>query len=208
MPKINIIDIKNTNVGEYEIFDKYIVNKIATQAIFDEIIAQNAGKRQGTHSTLTKAEVRGGGKKPVPQKHTGNARQGSIRNPHYVGGGVVFGPKPNQNYKYKLNKQVAQLAIKSALTQKINEKSVVVMKDMMKITKTKDFANFIKLLKLDGKYLLFVLCDKGEKVIKTLKNIQKVDAKKWNQVSTYDLLKAKKIIFSQNALDSFLGGKQ
>ena len=93
---IDILDLIGNKTSEYVLSTSAFLldNKISNQAIFDEILAQNAGQRQGTHSTLTKGEVRGGGKKPVPQKHTGNARQGSIRNPHYVGGGVSFGPKP------------------------------------------------------------------------------------------------------------------
>ena len=90
--------------------------KKGQQALFDQILVENANKRQATHSTLTKAEVRGGGKKPRPQKHSGNARQGSIRNPHWVGGGVCFGPKPNKNYCLKTNVKAANLAFRLALT--------------------------------------------------------------------------------------------
>jgi len=208
MAKINIIDIKNAAAGEYEVPAKALVDKAANQAIFDAVIAEAAGKRQGTHSTLTKAEVRGGGRKPVPQKHTGNARQGSIRNPHWVGGGVVFGPKPNRNYTHKVNKQVAQLALKSAFTFKVNDKEVLVLKDGVASAKTKEFANLIKLLKLSNARVLFVFGDKDAKAIKAAGNIAKVEAKKYNQVSVADLLKAKKVIFTETGLDKFIGGKK
>ena len=207
MAKLNIIDLSNKAVGEIEIKKEIAEAKVAKQALFDEIIAEQAGKRQGTHSTLTKAEVRGGGKKPVPQKHTGNARQGSIRNPHYVGGGVVFGPKPNRNYTHKVNKKVAQLAFISALS--IRAKDIIVL-DMNAITKakTKDFAKLLKLLKLTDTRVLFVFCDKCGSAIKHVRNMKKVDVKKYNQISAYDILRAKKVIFCSSAAEKVLGGKK
>ncbi|MBQ0045525.1 MAG: 50S ribosomal protein L4 [Mycoplasma sp.] len=207
MAKLNIIDLSNKSVGEIEISKDIAEAKVAKQALFDEIIAEQAGKRQGTHSTLTKAEVRGGGKKPVPQKHTGNARQGSIRNPHYVGGGVVFGPKPNRNYTHKVNKKVAQLALISALSQRT--KDIFVVDDAaVKKAKTKDFAKLMKTLKINGQRVLFGFCAADKNAIKFTRNINKADAKLVNQVSAYDILKAKKIIFCAKAANQILGGKK
>lgn len=186
MAKLNIIDLSNKSVGEVEVRKEIAEAKVAKQALFDEIIAEQAGKRQGTHSTLTKAEVRGGGKKPVPQKHTGNARQGSIRNPHYVGGGVVFGPKPTRNYTHKVNKKVAQLAFVSALA--VRAKDIIVLDNgAVEKAKTKDFAKLLKLLKAN-KNVLFVFCEKHEKALKYVRNIKNVQAKLVNQVSAYDIL--------------------
>ena len=205
MASLKIVDIKNTAAGNYELPKTATVEKVSNQAIFDAVINQANGDRQGTHSTLTKAEVRGGGRKPVPQKHTGNARQGSIRNPHWVGGGVCFGPKPTRNYRNKVNKKVVQLAIKSILTNKVKANEVLVLKDGVASCKTKEFANLIKLLKLTGKRVLFVFCDKDAPAVKSVKNIKNVEAKKWNQVSAADLLKAKNVIFCAHGLDAFLG---
>ena len=101
--KVKLINLKGEVIKEVGFNKDLLVAKIAKQAIFDTVIAEQASKRQGTHSTLTKGEVRGGGRKPFMQKHTGNARQGSIRNPQWVGGGIVFGPKPNRNYNKKVN---------------------------------------------------------------------------------------------------------
>jgi len=208
MATIKVIDLKNTAAGEIEIADKKLVAKLANQAIFDQVIAENAGKRQGTHSTLTKAEVRGGGKKPVPQKHTGNARQGSIRNPHYVGGGVVFGPKPNRNYVKKVNKKVSNLAMMSVLTQKIKAGQVIALKDDATKGKlaTKNFANLLKLLKVNGARVLFAFNDKA--TITKARNIARVEAKLYNQVSVNDILKAKMIIFQEKGLNKIFGGKK
>lgn len=207
---IDILDLIGNKTGEYVLSASAFLldNKISNQAIFDEILAQNAGQRQGTHSTLTKGEVRGGGKKPVPQKHTGNARQGSIRNPHYVGGGVSFGPKPNRNYKLKVNKKIATLAKKSAFSLKVKSNDIIVLKDGFDCSKTKNFVNFIKQLKLVNQRLLFILCDSDAKAIKAIQNISKIEAKKWNQVSVADMVKAKKLIFCVHGLDAFLGGKK
>lgn len=208
MAKLNIIDLSNKSVGEVEVRKDIAEAKVAKQALFDEIIAEQAGKRQGTHSTLTKAEVRGGGKKPVPQKHTGNARQGSIRNPHWVGGGVVFGPKPNRNYTHKVNKKVAQLALISALSQRVDKDIIVVDDAAIKKAKTKDFATLLKTLKINDKRVLFAFCDANKNAIKFTRNIKNAEAKLVNQVSAYDILKAKKIIFCAKAANEILGGKK
>lgn len=208
MAKLNIIDLSNKTVGEIEVRKEIDGAKLAKQALFDEIIAELAGRRQGTHSTLTKAEVRGGGKKPVPQKHTGNARQGSIRNPHYVGGGVVFGPKPNRNYTHKVNKKVAHAALISALGQRIGKDIFVVADGAIKNAKTKDFVKLMKLLKINEKRVLFGFCKLDANSIKFTRNIKNVDAKLVNQVSAYDILKAKKIIFCAKAAEEILGGKK
>ncbi|MCQ2957224.1 MAG: 50S ribosomal protein L4 [Mycoplasmoidaceae bacterium] len=206
MAKLNIIDLSNKSIGEVEVRKEIAEAKVAKQALFDEIIAEQAGKRQGTHSTLTKAEVRGGGKKPVPQKHTGNARQGSIRNPHYVGGGVVFGPKPNRNYRHKVNKKVSQLALISALNQRV--KDIIILDNAaVEKAKTKDYAKLLKTLKITDKRTLFVFCPKHKKAIMFTRNINKADAKLVEQVSVVDILKAKKLIFCANAAKAMLGGK-
>lgn len=203
MVKIDLFDLFDPTVKQIEIPNNCLMKKIHQQAMFDQIIAENAGKRQGTHSTLTKSEVSGGGKKPRAQKHTGRARQGSIRNPHWVGGGVCFGPKPNRNYKLKLNAKIAKIALKSALTLKINAKMICVLDDNIvkkeKNLHTKDFAKFLSAKKMVNKRALFVF-DSNNLIIKKVKNIKKVVGKNWNQISTQDVLKANFIIFQNQAL--------
>ena len=113
MEKVKLLNLKGETVKQVELNENLLVDKIAKQAMFDAVIAENAGNRQGTHSTLTKGEVRGGGKKPFAQKHTGNARQGSIRAPHYRGGGVALSINP-RSYTFKMNKKERALAIKSS----------------------------------------------------------------------------------------------
>lgn len=206
---IDIFDLIGNKTGEYSLSNSsFLVEKISNQAIFDEILAQNAGLRQGTHSTLKKGEVRGGGRKPRAQKHTGRARQGSTRNPQFVGGGICFGPKPNRNYKLKVNKKVAILAKKSAFSLKVKNNDILVIKDDLTNKKTKNFVNFIKQLKIINQRLLFVVCDNDAIAIKAIRNINKVEAKKWNQVSVADITKARKLIFCIHALDAFLGGNK
>ena len=199
---IKLINLKGEVLKEVSFNKDLLVSKIAKQAIFDTVVAERAAKRQGTHSTLTKAEVRGGGKKPFMQKHTGNARQGSIRNPQWVGGGIVFGPKPTRNYKKKVNDKVVHLAFKSVITEKVNLNSVYLL-DEAKIAKpnTKTVANLLKKLEVYGKKVLFILDDKQELFVKSARNINKVVVKKFDQTSTTDVMNAKILIIEAKACD-------
>lgn len=199
---VKLINLKGEVLKEVAFNKNLLVSKVAKQAIFDTVIAESAAKRQGTHSTLTKAEVRGGGKKPFMQKHTGNARQGSIRNPQWVGGGIVFGPKPTRNYKKKINDKVIHLAFKSVITEKVNA-NVIYLLDDAKIAKpnTKTVANLLKKLEVYGKKVLFVLNDKQESFVKSARNINKVVVKKFDQTSTTDVMNAKVLIIEAKACD-------
>lgn len=199
---VKLINLKGEVLKEIAFNKNLLVSKVAKQAIFDTVVAESAAKRQGTHSTLTKAEVRGGGKKPFMQKHTGNARQGSIRNPQWVGGGIVFGPKPTRNYKRKINDKVIHLAFKSVITDKVNA-NVVYLLDDAKIAKpnTKTVANLLKKLEVYGKKVLFVLNDKQESFVKSARNINKVVVKKFDQTSTTDVMNAKVLIIEAKACD-------
>ena len=199
---VKLINLKGEVLKEVVFNKNLLVSKVAKQAIFDTVVAESAAKRQGTHSTLTKAEVRGGGRKPFMQKHTGNARQGSIRNPQWVGGGIVFGPKPTRNYKKKINDKVIHLAFKSVITEKVNA-NVVYLLDDTKIAKpnTKTVANLLKKLEVYGKKVLFVLNDKQESFFKSARNINKVVVKKFDQTSTTDVMNAKVLIIEAKACD-------
>lgn len=201
MEKIKLYDITGKSVKEIQ-FSLPNTTKVYEQAMFDQVLAENAGKRQGTHSTLTKGEVRGGGKKPLQQKHSGNARQGSIRNPHWVGGGVVFGPKPNRNYKLAVNKQVSKKAFDSALLLKIQSNNIFIIDDFKEAKpSTKKAVALFKALKINDQKNLFVAADSKNVInaIKTFSNIKKTVAKKVNQVSTRDILNAKNLVVELSA---------
>ena len=199
---VKLISLKGEVLKEVAFNKNLLVSKVAKQAIFDTVVAEAAAKRQGTHSTLTKAEVRGGGRKPFMQKHTGNARQGSIRNPQWVGGGIVFGPKPKRNYKKKVNDKVIHLAFKSVITEKVNA-NVVYLLDDAKIAKpnTKTVANLLKKLEVYGKKVLFVLNSEQESFVKSARNINKVVVKRFDQTSTTDVMNAKVLIIEAKACD-------
>lgn len=204
MEKVNLVDLSG-NIKKIDLKNTSLIEaKPSKQAIFDSILSENAGERQGTHSTKTKAEVRGGGRKPWRQKHTGKARQGSTRSPQWVGGGVVFGPKPNRNYGIKLNKKVRKLAVRSAITFKFKENQIYLMvNDIdMKSPSTNKIDTLLKKLEISNKKILFILNDeKNENFNLSCRNIQKVYSKKWNQVSTRDIANSHITICQENAFD-------
>ncbi|WP_311492258.1 50S ribosomal protein L4, partial [uncultured Anaerococcus sp.] len=151
MPKVNILNIKGENVGELELNETIFATKVSEHAVYEVIKNQLANKRQGTQSAKTRAEVRGGGRKPFRQKGTGRARQGSIRAPHYTGGGVVFAPKP-RDYSYKLAKKLRRKALYSVLTTKLNDGDLVVVDSLeLENAKTKEAKNALKALDADKK---------------------------------------------------------
>ncbi len=199
---VKLINLKGEVIKEVNFNKDLLVSKVAKQAIFDTVIAENAAKRQGTHSTLTKGEVRGGGRKPFAQKHTGNARQGSIRNPQWVGGGIVFGPKPNRNYTKKVNAKVSHLAFKSVITEKVNNDNMYILEDASMVKpNTKTVANLLKKLEVYGKKILFVIDTKSNMFIKSSRNIDKVVVKKFNQVSTIDVMNSNIVVIENKACD-------
>lgn len=206
MKKVKLFDFDAKSIGDVQINDQLLVEVPHKQAMFDQVIAEDSGKRQGTHSTLTKAEVRGGGRKPVPQKHTGNARQGSTRNPHWVGGGVCFGPKPENNYKKKVNAKVSKLAFKSALSSKISQDGLIILVDEIKIKKpsTKVIIKLLNDLHLTNKKVLFAVNKGNDDLIVSISNIEKVVAKNWDQVSTKDLMNAKVVIYQKEGINKLM----
>ena len=158
MPKVNILNIKGENVGELELNETIFATKVSENAVYEVIKNQLANKRQGTQSAKTRAEVRGGGRKPFRQKGTGRARQGSIRAPHYTGGGVVFAPKP-RDYSYRLAKKLRRKALYSVLTSKLNDNELIVV-DSLKLAdaKTKEAKAALVALNADSKaYVLSLI---------------------------------------------------
>ncbi|ASZ08884.1 50S ribosomal protein L4 [Mesoplasma chauliocola] len=170
------------------------------QAIYDTVIAQQAALRQGTKKTKTRAEVRGGGKKPWRQKGTGRARQGSIRAPHWRGGGVTFGPTPDINYKKSVNKKVRALAFKSALSIKANEQNLVIV-DKFDFAKpsTKEMISVMKNLQIDDQKTLIITKQNEEFVIKSSNNIKGVKTLPTIKLNLFDILNATKLVMTEEA---------
>ena len=175
-----------------------------TQVMFDAVQVYQANMRQATAKTKTRAEVRGGGKKPWIQKGTGRARAGSNRSPIWVGGGTVFGPSGNQNYKLSMNKKSHELAVKSALSVKAAEKNIVLL-DSLNVEKTKDFVAVLAALEVAGKALI-VLSKENEVVMKAARNVPGVKVVLTDNVCVYDVLNAEKLIFTVDAAKKVEGG--
>lgn len=201
MASIKLFDISGSSKGNITIDDSLFVDKPNQQAMFDCVISELASTRQGTHSTLTKGEVRGGGKKPWRQKHTGKARTGSTRNPHWVGGGVAFGPKPNRNYLKKVNSKVFHLALKSALTLKLKNDVLFGLVNDVKLPKpsTKTLVNFINSANCKNKKVL-IITNEEDNIKLSTNNIPKVLTKKWNKVSVKDLLHTYVVFIQEDAI--------
>lgn len=175
-------------------------NKPNDQVIYEHINLFMANKRQGTHSVKNRSEVSGGGRKPWRQKGTGNARQGSIRAPHFVGGGIVFGPSKNRNYTKKMNKKERRLALRSALTYKAKANDVIVVEKLeAKTNKTKDMLNLLEDLKVKGNVLM-VTTELTDNLILSTRNIKNVKLVLANEVNTYDVLWADKLIITEDAI--------
>lgn len=182
--------------------------EVNTQVIFDTIMSERASRRQGTHSTKTRAEVRGGGKKPWRQKGTGNARQGSIRSPQWVGGGVAWGPKPDRNYELKVNKKVKRLAFASALTLKANDQAVLVH-DFAKseVPSTKDLLAQIKGLNLKDSFKKVIIITNDPIIWKSASNLQKVYATRYANLTVEAIVNADVLIFGSAEMAKLGGDK-
>lgn len=199
MPKVSVFDMTGKQVADTELNDAIFgiePNKAIMHAM---VVNYLANQRQGTQSTLTRTEVSGGGRKPWRQKGTGHARQGSIRAPQWVHGGVALGPKP-RDYGYSLNKKEKRLAMKSALSSKAMENEIVVVdKIALDEFKTKAIVEMLKALNVEGKALI-VMPEVDAKVIKSASNIPGVKATLVNTLNVYDILNYDKFVVSQDAV--------
>lgn len=200
MPQVSVYDMKGVEVSTAELKDSVFgiePNKTIMHAM---VVNYLANQRQGTQSTLTRTEVRGGGRKPWRQKGTGHARQGSIRSPQWVHGGVALGPKP-RDYSYSLNKKEKRLAMKSALSSKVLENEIVVV-DNIEITefKTKTVVDMLKALKVEGKALI-VMPEVDLKVVKSASNIEGVKTATVNTLNVYDILNYDKFVVAKSAVE-------
>lgn len=193
MPKIDVFDIKGKKVSDVELADNIFGIEPNETIVHSVLVNYLANQRQGTQSTKTRAEVRGGGKKPWRQKGTGRARQGSIRAPQWIKGGIALGPKP-RSYKYSVNKKERRLAIKSLLSSKVLEKELTVV-DKLELSeiKTKTMVKALADLKVEGKTLI-VLADKNENVLMSSRNIEGVKTILLNNINVFDLLKYNNLV--------------
>ena len=193
MPKVDVYDIKGKKVSDVELAENIFGIEPNETIVHSVLVNYLANQRQGTQSTKTRAEVRGGGKKPWRQKGTGRARQGSIRAPQWIKGGIALGPKP-RSYKYTVNKKERRLAIKSLLSSKVleNELTVVDKLELSEI-KTKTMVKALADLKVEGKTLI-VLPENNKNVLMSARNIEGVKTIVLNNINVFDLLKYNNLV--------------
>ena len=174
-------------------------------AVFRAVMAEMANSRQGTHSSKSRGMVRGGGKKPWKQKGRGVARAGTNRSPIWRGGGVVFGPEPHK-YEYNLPKKIKRLARRSVLSQKLNDKQLIILDEFdVKKVKTKNICKLLEKLKIDGK-ILFLISEFDDNLFLSLRNIPNLAMLKANNASTYDLIDSDFILIDKKAIESLNKG--
>ena len=199
MPNVAIYNMEGSQVGELTLSDAVFGQEVNKPVLHQVVVNYLANQRQGTQSTKTRAEVRGGGIKPWRQKGTGRARQGSIRAPQWVKGGIALGPKP-RDYSYTLNKKVKQVAMRSALSAKAAEGEIIVMDDItLPEIKTKTVAGMLKNLQVTGKALI-VTNEKNDNVVCSARNIKGVCATFTGSLNVYDILNHEKFIITKDAV--------
>ncbi len=198
MANMKVFDMAGMEVGTIELADSVFAVAVNAAVLHAAVRAYLLNQRQGTQSTLTRTEVSGGGRKPWRQKGTGRARQGSTRSPQWTHGGVALGPKP-RTYKTDLNKKVKRLALKSALSSKVADDSLVIVNAIVATEyKTKVMANMLNALGATGKTLV-VLSEKNDMVVKSLGNIAGVKTAYVNTINVYDILNCDKLVLVEAA---------
>ena len=202
MPSIELLNQNGKKVGNLELADNIFAVEEHQQAVFDTVIAELAGRRQGTQKAKTRTEVSGGGKKPWRQKGTGRARQGSIRAPQWRGGGVVFAPTP-RTYKMKVNKKVVKLAMKCALSEKIRENAfIAVDKIELDSFKTKGLVEVLLNLKAEGKVLVVTNEANGNLELAG-RNLPYACVENVNHVSVYQMKNSSCVIITKDAIERY-----
>ena len=199
MPKVDLLNIEGKKVGDIELAESIFGVEVNTDVMHEVVVNYLANQRQGTGSTKTRSEVTGGGKKPWKQKGTGRARQGSIRAPQWIKGGIALGPKP-RSYKYTLNKKVKRLALKSALSSKVKENEIIVLDSLnFDEIKTKNMAKVLENIKANK--ALIVLADKNLNVQASARNIPNTKTALVNTINTYDILKYGTLVLTKDAVE-------
>ena len=199
MANLSVYNMEDNEVGTIELNDAVFGVKVNEHLVHMAVVQQLANNRQGTQKAKTRSEVSGGGRKPWSQKGTGQARQGSTRSPQWTGGGVVFAPVP-RDYSFKINKKEKRAALKSALSDKVaNGKLVVVDALTFDAPKTKEFAKVMANLNVNDKALV-VLNDNNENVVLSARNIPTVKTSLTNTINVYDVVNAKTLVLTQDAV--------
>ena len=200
MPNITVVDMAGKSVGEITLNDAIFGIEPNAVVMHMAVVNYLANQRQGTQSTLTRTEVSGGGKKPWRQKGTGHARQGSTRAPQWRHGGIVHAPKP-RDYSYSLNKKVRQLALKSALSDKVATGDMIVLDELkMDAYKTKTVAECLKAIGAKKKTLI-VLADNNNFAVKSIANIAGAKSAQFNTINTYDIINADTLVMVKGAVE-------
>jgi large subunit ribosomal protein L4 len=198
MPTVGLFNQEGKQVGDIQLNDNVFGVEVNTDAMHQVVVALLANKRQGTQSAKTRAEVRGGGIKPWRQKGTGRARQGSIRAPQWIKGGIVFAPKP-RDYRVSVPKSMRRVAMKSALTSKVQDGQMVVLEELaLEAPKTKKMVEVLNAF--DAKKTLIVTGESNEVLYKSARNIADVQIMPVNNINVYDLLKFEKLIITKDAV--------
>jgi len=200
MPKVDIINVSGQTVGELEL-NEHIFGVEVNKVVLHEVVKNYlANQRQGTQSAKTRAEVRGGGRKPFRQKGTGNARQGTIRAPHFVGGGVAFAPKP-RDYSYKLPKQVKRVAMMSALSSKVANNELIVLDELqMNSGKTKEMITILANIKA-AKKAMFVLPEVNKNVVLSARNLKGIRTELVSTMNVYQILNHSSFVTTKQAIE-------
>ena len=198
MANVSVYNMEGKEVGKLKLNDEVFGVKVNEHLVHLAVVQQLANNRQGTQKAKTRSEVSGGGRKPWRQKGTGHARQGSTRAPQWTGGGVVFAPTP-RDYSFKMNRKEKQLALKSALTSRVQENKLIVL-DELKFDeiKTKNFQAVMDNLKL--KKALVVIADNDQNVVMSAKNIPDVQTTLTNAINVYDVMKAGTVVLTKDAV--------
>lgn len=199
MSKIDVLNIKGEAVSEAELKDEIFAVEVSDHAVYEAVKNHLANKRQGTQSAKTRAEVRGGGRKPWRQKGTGRARAGSIRSPLWTGGGVIFAPKPRE-YSYKIPKKTKRLALKSALTNKAEESKLIILDEVKFDGISTKKANEALKAVTDERKVLIALGEKDDTVYKSFRNIPGVKVMVANHLNVYDIINAGALVMTKDAL--------
>lgn len=193
MPKVDVYNMQGKKVSDVELSEAVFGIEPNENIVHSALVNYLANQRQGTQSTKTRAEVSGGGRKPWRQKGTGRARQGSIRAPQWIKGGIALGPKP-RSYSYRINKKEKQLAIRSLLSAKVLDNELTVV-DKLEVeeAKTKVMAKALTDLKVEGKALI-ILADRNDNVLRSSRNIEGVKTIELNTINVFDLLNCNKLV--------------
>ncbi len=198
MANVSVFNMEGKEVGTIELNDAVFGVEVNEHLVHMAVVQQLANNRQGTQKAKTRSEVSGGGRKPWRQKGTGHARQGSTRSPQWTGGGVVFAPTP-RDYSFKLNKKEKRAALKSALTSKVQDSKLIVV-DELKLDeiKTKNFVNVMNNLKVEKG--LVVIAENDANVVMSAKNVANVNTTLVNTINVYDIMKAKTVVLTKDAV--------